>query len=353
MSQNKTEGPAGTHACHRPNRNHGRVSQVDANALRGSGMGQHVTGLTFAPNISLGYPKLWVQTAAIQSDLNTGVKFSRSTRVSRAPAQDLGHGPVRNMHTGKPMDTSETNGQTDGSSETGNDFGRRNPLEIGVQLRNLVNRGDFLTAQYKGGQLVTRILDVDVRERTFTFDWGALAEQNQGLMAAPRCLFHAQPDGVRVEFSTSTPRETRFEGRPAFEADFPEVLFYVQRREFFRVDAPVLDPYICTGRLPSGERFTFEVHDLSLGGVGMRSTDVRVADLPMGCVLEDCELSLGSPGKLSLDLQLVSFRAVEMPNHSLRYQLGLRFVELPGNAENTLQRLITQLEMKRRSLVRT
>lgn len=253
------------------------------------------------------------------------------------------------------MDTTETNGQTDGSSEseTGNDFGRRNPLEIGVQLRNLVSRGDFLTAQYKGGQLVTRILEVDVRERTFTFDWGALAEQNRGLIAAPRCTFHAQPDGVRVEFTTSAPRETRFEGRPAFEADFPEVLFYMQRREFFRVEAPLLNPYTCTGRLPDGERFRFEVHDLSLGGVGMRTTDMRVAELPMGCVLEDCELSIGAPGKLSLDLQLVSLRAIELPNGSQRYQFGLRFVTLPGSAENTLQRLITQLEMKRRSLVRS
>ncbi|HEV3425836.1 MAG TPA: flagellar regulator YcgR PilZN domain-containing protein [Paraburkholderia sp.] len=251
------------------------------------------------------------------------------------------------------MNITETNGQTEGSSETGNDFGRRNPLEIGVQLRNLVNRGDFLTAQYRGGQLVTRILDVNVPARTFIFDWGALAEQNRGLIAAAHCAFHAQPDGVRVEFATSAPRETRFEGRPAFEADFPEVLYYVQRREFFRVDAPVLDPYICTGRLPDGERFRFEVHDLSLGGVGMRTTDTRVAQLPMGCVLEDCELSLGAPGKLSLDLQLVSFRALDLPSGTQRYQLGLRFVRLPGSAENTLQRLITQLEMKRRSLVRT
>jgi c-di-GMP-binding flagellar brake protein YcgR len=49
----------------------------------------------------------------------------------------------------------------------------------------------------------------------------------------------------------------------------------------------------------------------------------------------------------------VSFRAVDLPNGTQRYQLGMRFVALPGSAENTLQRLITQLEMKRRSLVRT
>jgi len=41
--------------------------------------------------------------------------------TSSAPSQDAGH--------------------------SGPDYARRNPLEIGVQLRNLVNRGDFLTVQ--------------------------------------------------------------------------------------------------------------------------------------------------------------------------------------------------------------
>ncbi|MGF6769786.1 c-di-GMP-binding flagellar brake protein YcgR [Paraburkholderia sp. GAS199] len=263
------------------------------------------------------------------------------------------------MHTGKPMDTTQSNGQTEAPGhlhaapdESGHDFGRRNPLEIGVQLRNLVNRGDFLTVQYSDGQLVTRLLDVDVRERTFTFDWGALSEQNKGLLESKRCQFHAAPDGVRVEFATPTPRETRFEGLPAFEADFPDVLFYVQRREYFRVDAPIIDPYMCSGRLPEGDTFRFEVHDLSLGGVGMRTADMRVAELPMGTRLMDCELTLGALGRLSLDLQLVSHRSTALPNGTQRFQLGFRFLTLPGNAENTLQRLITQLEMKRRSLVR-
>ena len=252
------------------------------------------------------------------------------------------------------MDTNQANGDNSQAEDAdgGNDFGRRNPLEIGVQLRNLVNRGDFLTVQYQGGQLVTKILDVDVRARTFTFDWGALAEQNKSLLAAPRGRFHASPDGVRVEFSTPTPRETQYEGRPAFVAEFPEVLFYVQRREYFRVDAPVLNPYVCKGQLADGSAFRFEVHDLSLGGVGIRTSDERVAELPMGATFTECQLVLGALGTLNLDLELVSHRSITQPNGVTRYQLGFRFVTLPGNAENTLQRLITQLEMKRRSLVR-
>jgi hypothetical protein len=140
----------------------------------------------------------------------------RVLRLRRRPRESPGRSLARarkNMHTGKPMDTNQSHGQTDAPGQSHAplddstpDFGRRNPLEIGVQLRNLVNRGDFLTVEYAGGQLVTRLLEVDVRGRTFTFYWGALSEQNRGLLAAPRCQFHASPDGVRVEFVTATPR---------------------------------------------------------------------------------------------------------------------------------------------------
>jgi flagellar brake protein len=251
------------------------------------------------------------------------------------------------------MNTVHSNQQEESGSEDDiPDFGRRNPLEVGVQLRNLVNRGDFLTLQYKGGQLVTRILAVDTRERTFVFDWGAVAEQNSGVLQTTQCQFHASPDGVRVEFTTSTPRRTDFEGRPAFEAEFPDVLFYVQRREYFRVDTPVLDPCMCRGNLPDGERFAFELHDVSLGGVGLRTSDERAGALAMGALLSDVELELRGHGKLRVDLALVVLRFIDLPNGERRYHLGLRFESLPGSTENSLQRYITQLEMKRRSLAR-
>jgi c-di-GMP-binding flagellar brake protein YcgR len=253
----------------------------------------------------------------------------------------------------------QSNGQADALSQTytspdesEDEFGHRDPIVIGARLRNLVNGGDFLTVQYAGGQLVTQLLDVDARTRTFTVDWGASTRQNQGLLAAQHCQFSAQPEGVRVEFASDMPRETRFEGLPAFEVDFPEVLYYLQRREHFRVGTPVQAAYTCTGTLPEGAAFRFEVHDLSLGGVGIRTTDERVADWSAGTCLQNCELSLGSFGRLSIDLELVSHRPTALPNGTRRHQMGFRFLTLPGNVEGKLQRLITQLELKGNALAR-
>jgi c-di-GMP-binding flagellar brake protein YcgR len=251
------------------------------------------------------------------------------------------------------MNTVESN-HTESGEDEGHDYGRRNPLEVGVQLRNLLNRGDFLTLHYRGGQLVTRILDVDVRGRRFVFDWGALPEQNRDLLAAPDCQFRASPEGVRVEFRTATPLRTEFEGRPAFESTFPDVLFYMQRREYFRVDTPIYEPCVCSGDLPGDAGpFAYEVRDLSLGGVGLRTTDERAAAIEVGAQISRATLDLRAQGKLVVDLGLVALREIDLPDGVRRYHLGFRFDSLPGTAENTLQRYITQLEMKRRALSRT
>lgn len=250
----------------------------------------------------------------------------------------------RNPNTRKLMDTNPPH-------ERAGDFGRRTPAEIGARLRDLIHRRDNLTVQYAGGQLVTQLLDVDMRARVFIFDWGASPEQNKGLLAAPRCQFEALPDGVHIEFSIASPREVRYEGMPAFEADFPEVLFYMQRRQYFRVDAPILDSYTCSGWLSKDEAFCFEVQDLSLGGVGLRTKDERAAGLLLGTLLRDCELSLGTPSRLTLDMELVSSRSTVLANGTLQHQLGFRFLALPPGAESAMQRLITRLEMKSRSLV--
>ncbi len=139
-----------------------------------------------------------------------------------------------------------------------------------------------------------------------------MPEHNKYVLGAQKLSFSAAPDGVCVEFMTGTPRETTFDGHPAFVVEFPPVLYYMSTcraaNEYFRVEAPVLDPYICSGSLPDGERFRFEVHDLSLGGVALRTTDERVADLEMGITIEDAELHFTTTGKVTLDLKLVSHR---------------------------------------------
>ncbi|MEZ2311126.1 flagellar brake protein [Paraburkholderia sp. RCC_158] len=123
------------------------------------------------------------------------------------------------------------------NGESANDtgFGLRNPLEIGTFLRLLATRQDFLTADYGNGQIITRVLDIDAKSKTFTFDYGASKTGNHAVLAASKLRFSALPDGVKVNFTTGKPHEISRDGIAAFEVELPQVLIRVQRREYFRV----------------------------------------------------------------------------------------------------------------------
>ncbi|MFM0010434.1 flagellar brake protein [Paraburkholderia sediminicola] len=229
-------------------------------------------------------------------------------------------------------------------------FAQRHPLQIAVCLRKLMAGQDFVTVEFNGRQIVTQVLDVDSRNARFIFDAGSTEQDNYALPSARQLIFRSLPGGIRTEFTTLNADPIMFEGRPAFEASFPSLLYYVQRREFFRVQTPVLDPYIASGPYVDGGSFRLELQDLSLGGVALKTADAHFGSLESGTVLRDVTLQLGSFGTLALDLEIVAPRQLTTPKGDLRFVIGCKFVKTPGPAERVLQRVVTQLETKRQRL---
>lgn len=229
-------------------------------------------------------------------------------------------------------------------------FARRTPSEMSIVLRTLVQRRDMLTVTSAHGQIVTQLLEIEPREGRIVFDWGGVESDNRALLEAPQLYFKGAPDGVRIEFTTGAAHAVEYEGRQAFEVPFPEAVYQFQRREYFRVPAPILDPFFAKGSYADGELFRYEVHDISLGGVALRMETPRLAESEIGTTFNDVVLNLGAGGTLSVDIELVSPRTVTTPRGDLRYVVGFRFTRLSGAAENVLQRLITRIEAKRRSL---
>ena len=234
--------------------------------------------------------------------------------------------------------------------DTDSNYAQRHPLQIAVCLRNLATGQDFVTVEFDGRQIVTQILEVDSRNARFIFDTGSVADDNAALPAARQLTFRSLPGGIRTEFTTLGATPVVFDGLPAFEAPFPSLLYYVQRREFFRVQTPVLDPYTASGPYADGGSFRLELQDLSLGGVALKTADERFGSLASGTVLRDVTLQLGGFGMLRLDLEIVAPRQVSTAKGDRRFVIGCKFVATPGPAERTLQRVVTQLETRRQAL---
>lgn len=248
---------------------------------------------------------------------------------------------------GDPSLTNESAVKTN-AWETDDRYAQRLPPQIAQCMRRMLTRGDFLTVEFDGTQFVTQLLDVDSRGASFMFDFGSTPRDNRELVHADELTFRSQPSGIRTRFVTGRAFATTFEGRPAFEAQFPKLLHYVQRREYYRVDTPMFDAFIASGADGAGVAFQFKLQDLSLGGVALRTRDTRVESLAQGTIWKNVRLQLGGLGAVPVDLEIVAPRHVITPTGERRTVLGCRFVDLKGNTERVLQRAITQLEMHRK-----
>ncbi|WP_169307192.1 flagellar brake protein [Chitiniphilus eburneus] len=227
-----------------------------------------------------------------------------------------------------------------------------NPLEVGAVLRQLHNRADFMTVHFAHGKqlLLTRILMVDVPSRMFCFDWGGQDALNRALLASDRNICVAAPDGVKVQFVIGRPREARIDGQPAFISSFPEDLIKLQRREYFRIETPLANPFLCRMTAPNGRALSLQLHDLSLGGIGLWASPAEARQLERGTRLEDTVIELGAAGTVQVDLEICSHRPMLSRSGEERFHLGCRFLNLTRSAEAGVQRLMAQLERERKAL---
>lgn len=223
-------------------------------------------------------------------------------------------------------------------------FGVHNPRAISRYLAQSVSNGDLYTVHFRGQQFITCLLEVDAHENVLVFDSSQSQEENTALMGATRSRFRGQSGGVNIEFDLTSVQATKFDGRSALMSALPSVLFYIQRRQFFRVNTPIINPFHCSGKMlltHGGEReYDVEIHDVSLSGVGLRSPD----PIDPGTRLPEAYIDLRESGSLETDLRVVNCKTIELANRKEVYHIGCIFENLSMQQEIKLQRYIQQVE---------
>lgn len=229
------------------------------------------------------------------------------------------------------------------------DFRITQPKVIGEVLRQLMNRKDFLAVECdnRPQHMVTRILAVNQAEGFFVYDCSAEQIHNRFLLEAQENYFSATQDGIAVQFVSGQPEQCEFEGAFALRAPLPQSLYRVQRREFFRAAAPLVESYHCLVTLPDKRQVAWDIFDLSLDGLGLRSKDPTLGQLEIGTALGKSVLNFGKRGKIETDLVITNLLNMRTPSNPV-YRIGCRFERFPKSREQDFQRMITYLELARR-----
>lgn len=224
---------------------------------------------------------------------------------------------------------------------------KRGPLAVLAVLRDLQENQTPIMISHARGQFITRLLYAD--KQSMVLDFGSNDYENQLAKEAQNLHITAETHGAKVEFALPALSAIEHEGLPAFSADLPELLWMIQRREFFRVTAPLNPVFYCYIPWPDGSgEGRLRLQDLSLGGIGVLSDGQLPETLQNGDSIKQLRVELGDYGRFEVDAQLICIgkRSV-VGNKSetiVTPRLSLRFLSLNAGQERELQQVIFSLE---------
>lgn len=229
-------------------------------------------------------------------------------------------------------------------------FLKQNPLAVLGVLRDLQTHQVPVCITWGSGQFISKILDADTD--TLVLDFGSQEYENNAVQRAGKVTVTAETQGAKVEFTLAQLITGEFQDLPAFISPLPQTLWFIQRREFFRIIAPLHPAYFCKAQMPDKRLLRFRLCDLSLGGMGALLEGELPEGLQTGMRFSQIELDMASWGQFYFDAQLIAIgerKVVDGKNDTVTTpRLSFRFLNVSPGVERELQRIIFALEREAR-----
>lgn len=222
---------------------------------------------------------------------------------------------------------------------------KRGTLAVLNVMRDLSRYQTPLMVTFNRGQFISRLLVAD--EECIIFDLGSNALSNEWVLESPDFSVCAETYGAKIEFTLAALTLVEYEGLPAFSAPLPACAWQIQRREFFRINAPLEPVFWCYTRWPDGSPARFRLQDLSLGGVGVLPEGPLPEGLTRGNKFSQLRVELGEFGQFEVTAELLHIgerSVVRKGEACVIPRLSFRFTAIEPVQERQLQQVIFALE---------
>ncbi|KAB7768204.1 flagellar brake protein [Xanthomonas maliensis] len=249
-------------------------------------------------------------------------------------------------------DTPEQDHHADHLAEGDERYLLRNKRQIRALLRQLMEQRAVVTMHVAGRDMTlpTAVLDVDEDDDVLILDGSHNGASNRAVEQARYLLCYAQLERVNIRFRLETPTQLERDSHVAFQAELPESLYHLQRRESYRLTTPITDPPLCTIRQEDTDGTAMELQlrviDISSGGVAV-SLAAGMPLLEPQHTYRNCSLLLPDAAPITLPLTVCSQHKQVLPNGTEGCRVGMQFGELPRGADETIQRYIFRVDRQR------
>lgn len=221
-------------------------------------------------------------------------------------------------------------------------------MDIVSVLRDVARGRSLVTVHYGSSHeaLLTPLLGVDTAAGQFFFDCSGSEPMNQAVLGARKLLYYGLHDKIRIRFNTGPARIVDWQNRRSFAVKLPDALLRLQRRELYRVPAPVTRPVRCVIPIEDDGRVRHvetRLHDISQGGVALVAQPGDI-DIAPGMSFPNCRIVLPDAGNAVVMLQVVHVREEKLLNDKIVLRIGCKYVRPSMAALALVQKQMMKLE---------
>lgn len=219
-----------------------------------------------------------------------------------------------------------------------------NEADIRALLNKLQRRRSRVTGHFENNNNIFSTCLLEVGKSAVILDDTCDEAISNRILASTQLLFSSICGGAPVSFVSSHIERCIFEGIAAFSIPLPTTVHWIQRREYFRLPTPVIEPAICEITLDNGEIARNPLSDISVGGIGMLA-QVSSPTLKQGTRLGSCCVVLPEFGKLTSDIRICNSANITLGNGNLAKRYGCQFIDMPHEEKSQLQHYMSRHEL--------
>ncbi|MDP3875695.1 MAG: flagellar brake protein [Methylobacter sp.] len=223
----------------------------------------------------------------------------------------------------------------------------QNSKQITSHLSLLVKSKCLLSARFGAANesYITTLLGVDEKNNTLILDYANKEYLNQHIVKADKIAFDTEYEGIKIAFSGSSIKKISHKGEPAFIMPIPKSLYWMQRREYYRVKSPLSNPSYCQLIIEGREPVNLQLYDISLTGFAMLNLSKEISDLLIpGRLLSDCKLILSDKEAGLISFEICAKYIINPDKLQKIQKIGCKFVDISRPVEEAIQRNMQQIQ---------
>jgi c-di-GMP-binding flagellar brake protein YcgR len=225
----------------------------------------------------------------------------------------------------------------------------QNQKQIIQILNELAKHHEMLKVSFSHDTCLTNVISVDVHNHVVYLDIGIDDAFNDRLFASHQVVF-SKDDGIKIRWTSTQLSVATLKDGKAIKIALPQKLMRLQRREFFRLATPIVNPVPCIIPIanednPDADR-TLELTliDVSLGGIGTVASNPLDELLVIGASFDKCRINFPEVGETNLTLQVRNITPITMKDGAIKSRVGLQFISPSRGNEGLINRYTYNLE---------